>query len=128
MTSTNDTASSNVDAPAADNCIFCKIAAGKIPVAPVFENAEFVAFRDMHPQSPVHVLLIPKAHFPTILDMKDESLLGRALLAVQQTAAALDLNDEGFRVVLNCRDNGGQTVYHVHWHILGGRFMQWPPG
>ena len=115
-------------APAADNCIFCKIASGQIPVEPVFENAEFVAFRDMHPQAPVHVLLIPRAHFPTILEIKDEGLLGRALLAAQQTAIALNLSDEGFRVVLNCRDNGGQTVYHVHWHILGGRFMQWPPG
>ena len=114
--------------PASADCIFCKIADGQIPVEPVFQNDEFIAFRDQHPQAPVHVLLIPKAHFPTLLDMNDEALLGRALLAVQQTALALGLDDEGFRVVLNTRDNGGQTVYHVHWHILGGRFMQWPPG
>ena len=125
MTDTNETGS----VPATDeNCIFCKIATGQISVTPVFENEEFVAFRDMRPQAPVHVLLIPRAHFPTLMDISDEGLLGRALLAVQQTATILGMADEGFRVVLNTRDNGGQTVHHVHWHILGGRFMQWPPG
>ncbi|HLK57598.1 MAG TPA: histidine triad nucleotide-binding protein [Chthonomonadaceae bacterium] len=111
-----------------DDCVFCKIAAGQIPVKPVYEDDEFLAFRDMNPQAPVHVLLIPKAHFATILDVEDVGLMGRALRAVQQTAKALDLHGEGFRTVLNCRDNGGQTVYHLHFHILGGRFMQWPPG
>ncbi len=120
------TAPQIIDASA--DCVFCKIASGQIPVPAVYENEEFFAFRDQHPQAPVHVLLIPKSHFPTLLDMSDEALLGRALLAVQHTALALGLQDEGFRVVLNTRDNGGQTVYHVHWHILGGRFMQWPPG
>ncbi len=119
---------SNSEQPVESDCVFCKIAAGQIPVTPVFENEEFIAFRDMHPQAPVHVLLIPRAHFPTLMDMSDEGLLGRALLAVQQTATLLGIADEGFRVVLNTRDNGGQTVHHVHWHILGGRFMQWPPG
>lgn len=111
-----------------ENCLFCKIAAKQIPVEPVFEDNEFIAFRDLHPQAPVHVLLIPKAHFATLMDMEDIELMGRALRAVQQTAKALGLDSEGFRTVLNTRDNGGQTVYHVHWHILGGRFMQWPPG
>lgn len=109
-------------------CIFCKIAAKEIPVEPIYEDTEFIAFRDLHAQAPVHVLLIPKAHYPTLLDMQDAALLGRALLAVQQTATTLGLAEEGFRVVLNTRDNGGQTVYHLHFHILGGRFMQWPPG
>ena len=112
----------------AEDCVFCQIASGGIPVEPVFEDEEFVAFRDMHPQAPVHVLLIPKQHYPTIMDIQDVGLLGRALLAVQQTATKLGLAEEGFRTVLNTRDNGGQTVYHVHWHVLGGRFMQWPPG
>ena len=111
-----------------EDCIFCKIARREIPVEPVFENEEFIAFRDMHPQAPVHVLLIPKDHFATIMDIQDEALLGRALLAVQQAAAQLGIAEDGFRTVLNTRDNGGQTVYHVHWHLLGGRFMQWPPG
>lgn len=112
----------------ADNCIFCRIGAGEIQAAPVFENEEFVAFNDMHPQAPVHVLLIPRQHYGTIMDVSDAGLLGRALQAVQAIASQLNIADEGFRTVLNTRDNGGQTVYHVHWHILGGRFMQWPPG
>ena len=111
-----------------DDCIFCKIASGQIPVEPVYDDEEFIGFRDMHPQAPVHVLLIPKKHYPSLMDIADEGLLGRALLAVQQTAISLGIAEEGFRTVLNTRDNGGQTVHHVHWHVLGGRFMQWPPG
>jgi histidine triad (HIT) family protein len=110
------------------DCVFCKIAASAIPVEAIYEDEEFIAFRDAHPQAPVHVLLIPRAHFPTIMEMEDTGLLGRALRAVQQTAKKLNLQDAGFRTVLNTRDDGGQTVPHVHWHILGGRFMQWPPG
>jgi len=109
-------------------CIFCKIANREIPVEPIYEDEEFIAVRDLHPQAPVHVLLIPKEHFPTIMDISDALTLGRAMLAVQRIAIELKLDVEGFRTVVNCRDNGGQTVYHVHWHILGGRFMQWPPG
>ncbi len=111
-----------------DDCIFCKIAAKQIPVEPIWEDEEFLAFRDLNAQAPIHALVIPKAHFATILDMDDEGLLGRALKAVQETAKALNLTDEGFRTVINCRENGGQTVYHLHFHLLGGRFMQWPPG
>jgi histidine triad (HIT) family protein len=110
------------------DCIFCKIAQKAIPVEPVFENEEFIAFRDLNPQAPVHVLVIPKNHYATIMDIEDAGVLGRALQAVQQTATALGLTDEGFRTVINCRENGGQTVYHLHFHVLGGRFMQWPPG
>ena len=111
-----------------DDCIFCKIAAKQIPVEPVYEDDEFLAFRDLNPQAPVHVLLIPKAHHETIMDVADAGAMGRALQAVQKTATALGLADEGFRTVINCRENGGQTVYHLHFHLLGGRFMQWPPG
>lgn len=110
------------------DCIFCKIAAKEISVEPVYEDAEFVAFRDQNPQAPVHALVIPKAHYATIMDIDDAGVMGRALKAVQQTAEALGLAEEGFRTVINCRENGGQTVYHVHIHVLGGRFMQWPPG
>lgn len=111
-----------------EDCVFCKIGSGQIPVQPVYEDGEFVAFRDLNPQAPVHILLIPRAHYPTLMDMQDPGLLGRAMLAVQQIARDLGMEEEGFRVVVNCRDNGGQTVYHVHLHVLGGRFMQWPPG
>lgn len=110
------------------DCIFCKIAAGQIPVTPIYEDDEFLAFADQHPQAPVHVLLIPKAHFSTLLDMTDAAIMGRMMQAVQQTARTLDIADDGFRTVINTRDNGGQTVHHVHVHLFGGRFMGWPPG
>ncbi len=111
-----------------ENCIFCKIAQKQIPVTPVFENEEFIAFYDLNAQAPIHVLVIPKAHVETILELEGEGYMGRALQAVQETAKALNLTEEGFRTVINCRENGGQTVYHLHFHLLGGRFMQWPPG
>ena len=110
------------------DCIFCKIATRQIPVEPVYEDDEFLAFHDLNKQAPVHVLLIPKEHYATILDVDDPGMLGRAMLAVAETAHRLNVAEEGFRTVINCRDNGGQTVYHLHFHILGGRFMQWPPG
>ena len=111
-----------------ENCIFCKIASKAIPVEAVFENDEFIAFRDQHPQAPVHVLLIPKAHYGSLLAVRDEGLLGRLMLAAQQTASTLNLTHPGFRTVINTGENGGQTVFHLHVHLLGGRFMQWPPG
>lgn len=110
------------------NCIFCKIAAREIPVEPVYEDEDFIAFRDMHPQAPIHILLIPKIHYPTLNDVTDSKLLANALIAVQKITVQFGIVEEGYRLVLNTRDNGGQTVYHVHWHILAGRFMQWPPG
>lgn len=109
-------------------CIFCKIASGEIKVDPVYEDEEFVAFNDVNPQAPVHVVVIPRSHYSTILDIEDPSILGRAQRAVQMTARALGLAEAGFRVVVNCGEDGGQTVYHLHYHVLGGRYMQWPPG
>lgn len=111
-----------------ENCIFCKIASKIIPVEAIYEDAHFIAFRDLSPQAPVHALVIPKAHFETIMELNDEALMAGALRAVQATAKALNISEEGFRTVVNCRENGGQTVYHLHFHLLGGRFMQWPPG
>jgi histidine triad (HIT) family protein len=111
-----------------NDCIFCKIAKHQIPVDPLYEDDEFIAFRDLNPQAPVHALLIPKQHFDTIMDVNDPGLLGRALLGVKETAKRLNLQDSGFRTIVNSREDGGQTVYHLHFHILGGRFMSWPPG
>jgi histidine triad (HIT) family protein len=110
------------------DCIFCKIASKQIPVEAIYDDEEFIAFRDANPQAPVHVLLIPRAHYETLTDVEDAGLLGRALLAVNETARRLNLAEEGFRTVINTREDGGQTVYHLHIHILGGRFMSWPPG
>ncbi len=110
------------------DCIFCRIGSGEIPVQPLYEDEEFLAFRDQNPQAPVHVLVIPRAHYETVLDVADAGVLGRALVAVGEVARRTGIADEGFRTVVNCRDNGGQTVYHLHFHVLGGRFLQWPPG
>jgi histidine triad (HIT) family protein len=110
------------------DCVFCKIATGEIPSEFVYQDEEFVAFRDIHPQAPVHVLLIPRKHYPTVTDMEDPAVIGRAIQAAGAVAKKLNIDNDGFRLVINCRDNGGQTVYHMHVHILGGRFMTWPPG
>jgi histidine triad (HIT) family protein len=111
-----------------DDCIFCKIANRQIPVEPVYEDEEFIAFRDVNPQAPVHILLIPRSHYSTLLDVKDEGLLGRAMLAASEIARRQNVDESGFRTVINCRDDGGQTVYHLHIHVMGGRFLSWPPG
>lgn len=112
----------------AEGCIFCRIGAGQIPVEPVYEDQEFIAFPDAHPQAPVHVLVIPRAHFETFMAVDDEALLGRAMGVIQEVARRTNIADPGFRAVVNCGGDGGQTVYHLHWHVMGGRFMQWPPG
>lgn len=111
-----------------DDCIFCKIAAKQIPVDALYEDDEFIAFRDVNPQAPVHILVVTKQHFPTILDMDDPALLGRAMAASLEVVRRNGLEEDGFRIVINCRDDGGQTVYHVHIHVMGGRFLAWPPG
>ena len=111
-----------------EECVFCKIATKQIPTNPIYEDDEFLAFRDLNPQAPVHVLLIPKHHYSTLEDASDTDFIGRAMQAACRTACILELSQEGYRLVINTRENGGQTVYHLHIHILGGRFMSWPPG
>lgn len=110
------------------SCVFCKIASGEIPANIIWQDEFFVAFSDLSPQAPVHVLIVPRNHIASLMDCNDPYLLGNALVAVQKVAALLGVADDGFRTVINCRDNGGQTVPHLHFHLLGGRFMQWPPG
>jgi len=112
------------------DCIFCKIAAGEIPAKMIYEDDQVVAFLDINPVAPVHVLVIPKKHIANLMDTQPEdlALLGHAMLVIKQIASQLGLSDDGFRVVVNTKHNGGQTVPHLHWHVLGGRFMNWPPG
>ena len=112
------------------DCIFCKIAAKEVPVQPVYEDDEIIAFRDINPQAPVHVLVIPKKHIANLLEATEEDslLLARIHTVIRRLAADLGVADEGFRLVVNTKDNGGQTVHHLHFHLLGGRFMTWPPG
>lgn len=114
----------------AENCLFCKIAAGEIPSTQVYADDEFYAFRDINPGAPVHVLVIPRKHIPRITAAApdDEALLGRLLLRANEIAASEGIAEPGFRYVMNCNEHGGQTVYHIHLHILGGRGLAWPPG
>ncbi len=111
-------------------CIFCKIAEGEIPAEVVYEDQEVVAFRDLNPQAPTHVLVIPRRHIPTTNDLTEEDapLVGRLYLAAKEIATAEGIAETGYRTVINCNAGAGQTVFHIHLHLLGGRPMGWPPG
>lgn len=112
------------------DCIFCKIAQKEIPSDIVFEDDKVVAFRDLNPQAPVHILLIPRQHFDNLLafEPSDSELLGHLYLSATQIAKQEGVAEDGFRIVTNCNKRGGQEVNHVHLHLLGGRDMKWPPG
>ena len=107
----------------AKDCIFCKIAAGEIPSSKVYEDSQVLAFRDIHPQAPVHVLIIPKKHYAALNEMtdKEEVLLGHMVHAAKIIAANEGVARSGYRVTINCGPDGGQVVQHVHLHLLGGR-------
>ena len=113
-----------------EECIFCKIAAGEIPVKPIYQDEQLIAFADINPAAPVHALAIPRKHLSSLaaVTAEDQQMLGHAMLTLPKIAALLGVAADGFRVVLNTGKNGGQTVMHLHWHILGGRYMEWPPG
>ena len=110
--------------------LFLKIISREIPADIVFENDDVLAFRDVNPQAPLHVLIIPKKRIPTINDFQpdDAELLGKLLLAAKDIAAEQGVAEDGYRVVMNCNSAAGQTVFHVHLHLLGGRTFSWPPG
>ena len=110
--------------------IFSKIIDRQIPADIVFEDAHCLAFRDIHPQAPVHILLIPKREIPSMAELREEDkeLLGHLVLKAAEIAAKQGLAEEGYRMVANTRSFGGQTVNHLHFHILGGRPLSWPPG
>ena len=112
------------------DCIFCKIVAGEIPAEVVYQDDQVVAFKDLNPQAPVHVLVIPRRHIATTNDLTeaDAELAGRLVLAAKQVAQEMGIAEEGYRTVLNCNAAAGQTVFHIHLHLLGGRPMGWPPG
>jgi len=112
------------------DCPFCAIVAGDIPADIVYDNEHVLAFRDLHPQAPTHVLIIPRKHIATINDAAEDDLeaMGRLSLAAAHVAREAGIAEDGYRTVVNCNANGGQSVYHLHMHLLGGRPMQWPPG
>ncbi len=112
------------------DCIFCRIVQGEIPADLVYEDDEVVAFRDVAPQAPVHILVIPRRHVATLLDTgpDDRQLLGRLQQAAIEIARREGLDKRGFRLVINCLEQAGQSVFHLHLHLLGGRRLGWPPG
>lgn len=112
------------------DCLFCKMAAGQIKPDIVYQDDLVLAFRDIAPQAPAHVLLIPKKHVANLdaLTAEDAALAGHLLLTAGTVARQLGIADSGFRLVSNCNAQGGQTVYHLHFHLLGGRQLSWPPG
>lgn len=111
-------------------CLFCKIAQGEIPATVVYQDNDIIAFRDIKPQAPAHLLVIPKRHIATIDDCNDADnlLLGNMILRAQKLAQSEGLSEKGYRLVFNINSGGGQEVYHIHLHLLGGRQMTWPPG
>ena len=110
------------------SCIFCKIASGEIAATVVKRADGMLAFKDLSPQAPTHVLVIPTTHIGTLNEAKDASLLGKLLAFARDVAQEAGVATKGYRVVLNTNPDGGQTVFHLHIHVLGGRAMHWPPG
>ena len=113
-----------------NNCLFCRVVTKEISSKLVYEDDRALAFQDIHPQAPVHLLLIPKKHFDTMLDIQpaDLPLLTHLMELIPKLAKEHGLSKSGFRTVINTGSNGGQTVYHLHLHLIGGRQMTWPPG
>ena len=112
------------------DCIFCKIAAKQVPAKIAFENAHLLAFHDIHPMAPVHLQIIPKRHIARVSDLDKENaeIVGQLVLAANKLAAEMGIAEPGYRLVVNCNPAAGQSVYHLHLHLLGGRSMSWPPG
>jgi len=112
----------------ADDCLFCRIVRKEIPVTLVAEDEHSIAFRDINPQAPVHVLVIPRAHVASLDKTDDAAMIGRLSLMAAEIARAEGVSASGYRTVMNTNSAAGQTVFHVHLHLLGGRSMHWPPG
>jgi histidine triad (HIT) family protein len=112
------------------DCLFCKIVAGGIPASIVFQNNAVVAFKDITPRAPTHVLIIPRRHIASLNELapEDDALVGEMVRAAAAIAKDQGLSERGYRTVFNCNADAGQTVFHIHLHLLGGRTMAWPPG
>jgi histidine triad (HIT) family protein len=112
------------------NCLFCRIAAGEIPAKLAYEDDDVVAFHDINPQAPLHVVIIPRKHIAMINDIEaaDAELVGKLYLAAKKIVADAGYADDGYRVVMNCGADAGQSVFHIHLHLLAGRHLTWPPG
>ena len=113
-----------------ENCLFCKIVNGEIPADVVYKSETALAFRDINPKAPTHVLVIPRKHISTMNDIgtEDETIVGSLYTAAREIAAEEGIAEDGYRAVMNCNEAAGQSVFHIHLHVMGGRFMSWPPG
>ncbi len=111
-------------------CLFCDLVAGKIPCDQVYSDDEIIAFRDINPQAPTHLLVIPRLHIASLADLNDShrDIMGSLCVKASRIMADLGFDESGYRFVINCGRNGGQEVYHIHLHVLAGRRMSWPPG
>ena len=112
------------------DCLFCTLVKGDIPATVLYQDADVIAFEDSMPQAPTHFLVIPKQHISTLNDLKEDNvpILGKLPIIAAKVAKAKGISESGYRIAMNCNDMGGQTVYHIHMHVLGGRSMTWPPG
>ncbi len=112
------------------DCLFCKIANNQIPAKMIYEDTDLIAFRDINPQAPTHILIVPRRHIATLNDLADTDteLAGKMLQHAKNLAKAEGIAESGYRTVFNCNADGGQSVYHIHLHLLGGRRLAWPPG
>ncbi|GIW71136.1 MAG: putative HIT-like protein [Planctomycetota bacterium] len=119
-----------MDRPAKADCLFCRIVKREVPADIVAETDELLAFHDVNPQAPHHVLIVPKGHIATTNDLlaEEAALVGRMVLLARDIAEDHDFAQSGYRLVLNCNRQAGQSVYHLHLHLLGGRYLSWPPG
>lgn len=113
-----------------DDCIFCKIAKNELNANIAYEDETCIAFHDINPKAPIHLLIIPKKHIATLNDVADNEtqLAGHLVQTAKKLAKEFDIAEQGYRILMNCNDFGGQEVYHIHLHLLGGRNMTWPPG
>lgn len=111
-------------------CIFCKIAKGTLPANIIYQDKQIVAFDDIYPKAPQHKLIIPRKHIATLNDLsaEEENLVGHMILTAKKLAIELGIAEKGYRILINCNDEGGQVVYHLHLHLCGGRPLHWPPG
>ena len=112
------------------DCLFCKVIKGEIPTKIIYEDDQVLAFNDINPKAPHHLLIIPRKHMATLNDMEegDKPLIGHIIHTAQRLAKQLGVHDEGYRLVMNCNQGAGQTVFHIHFHLLSGRSFTWPPG
>ena len=113
-----------------DDCIFCKIIKKQIPCEMIYEDDKVIGFKDISPQAPIHVVIIPRAHFDDLncLNEGQSEIIGHIFIVAKEIARTLGIAESGYRIVSNCGEQGGQTVQHIHFHLLGGRMLQWPPG